>query len=399
MQEYLIKEEAPSHAFEFRGDGGSYFLICLVNSLLVLVTLGIYLPWALMKCRRYIYSNMTLNGQPFSWKVTGGDVFLSWFMLLVIYIAGMTLISMEYFVIGAALLVALILAIPVLVMKNLQYQAVKTSLNSIRFGFRFSALKAFWNILCLPILLLMALGVVIFCLLQVCPTESPGEVIFTVIVLGLTGLAGVGMVSGVTYSRLMRMVGDGGRFGVHAFSVQINVWHCIKSAILAMAALLPFLAVVGFIAIALFKSIYELDVTGMAEEEIEALILLEYQRQIVISQIIYYLGIAISMSYLIVAFRNHFLNNLQLADGHIRFRSTLTFHGMVYRLGGLYVISAITGGLAYPLLRMWLITWLAKNTYVVGDLDTLPLADSDERVDNGLVSRLSRGVMPTLNFM
>ena len=54
MQEYLIKEEAPSHAFEFRGDGGSYFLICLVNSLLVLVTLGIYLPWALMKCRRYI---------------------------------------------------------------------------------------------------------------------------------------------------------------------------------------------------------------------------------------------------------------------------------------------------------------------------------------------------------
>ncbi|SUX69529.1 Inner membrane protein yjgN [Citrobacter amalonaticus] len=101
-----------------------------------------------------------------------------------------------------------------------------------------------------------------------------------------------------------------------------------------MAALLPFLAVVGFIAIALFKSIYELDVTGMAEEEIEALILIEYQRQIVISQIIYYLGIAISMSYLIVAFRNHFLNNLQLADGHIRFRSTLTFHGMVYRLGG-----------------------------------------------------------------
>lgn len=63
------------------------------------------------------------------------------------------------------------------------------------------------------------------------------------------------------------------------------------------------------------------------------------------------------------------------------------------------MISAITGGLAYPLLRMWLITWLAKNTYVVGDLDTLPLADSDERVDNGLVSRLSRGVMPTLNFM
>ncbi|WP_336220545.1 YjgN family protein [Citrobacter amalonaticus] len=399
MQEDLIKEDAPSHAFEFRGDGGSYFLICLVNSLLVLVTLGIYLPWALMKCRRYIYSNMTLNGQPFTWKVTGGDVFLSWLMLLVIYIAGMVLISMEYFFIGGAALAALILSIPVLVMKNLQYQAVRTSLNSIHFGFRFSALKAFWNILCLPVLLLIALGVVIFCLLQVCTTETPGGVIFTVLLLGLTGLVGAGVVSGVTYSRLMMMVGEGGRFGLHPFSVQVNVWHCIKSAILAMAALVPFLAVVGFIAIALFTSISGLDVSGMTEDEIESLILIEYQRQIVISQIIYYLGIAISMSYLIVAFRNHFLNNLQLADGHIRFRSTLTWHGMVYRLGGLYVISAITGGLAYPLLRVWLISWLAKNTFVVGDLDTLTLADSDEPVDNGVVSRLSRGVMPTLYFM
>ncbi|MDE5204529.1 hypothetical protein PYX06_01720 [Citrobacter amalonaticus] len=63
------------------------------------------------------------------------------------------------------------------------------------------------------------------------------------------------------------------------------------------------------------------------------------------------------------------------------------------------MLSAITGGLAYPLLRIWLIKWLANNTYVVGDLDTLPLADSDERVDNGFVSRLSRGVMPTLYFM
>lgn len=399
MQENLIKEEQQSYAFEFRGDGGSYFLICLVNSLLVLVTLGIYLPWALMKCRRYIYSNMTLNGQSFSWKVTGGDVFLSWLMLLVIYIAGMVLISMEYFLIGGAVLAAMILSIPVLVMKNLQYQAARTSLNSIHFGFRFSALKAFWNVLCLPLLLILALGVVIFCLLQVCPTETQGGVIFTVIVVGLTGLAGTGVISGVAYSRLMLMVGDGGRFGLHPFSVQVNVWHCVKSAILGMAALLPFLAVVGFIAIALFKSISELDVTGMTEAEIESLILIEYQRQIVVSQIIYYLGLAISMSYLIVAFRNHFLNNLQLANGHIRFRSTLTWHGMVYRLGGLYVISAITGGLAYPLLRMWLISWLAKNTFVVGDLDTLTLADSDEPLDNGIVSRLSRGVMPTLYFM
>ena len=28
-----------------------YFLICVVNVLLTIITLGIYLPWALMKCK------------------------------------------------------------------------------------------------------------------------------------------------------------------------------------------------------------------------------------------------------------------------------------------------------------------------------------------------------------
>lgn len=165
-----------------------------------------------------------------------------------------------------------------------------------------------------------------------------------------------------------------------------------------MATLIPFLVVIGVITIGLISSAAELDVTGMTEAEIEALIASEFDRQIILMQIIYYLGIAVVTSYLIVAFRNHFLNNLTLADGEIRFRSTLTCHGMVYRLCGLYVLSAITCGLAYPLLRMWLIRWLAENTFVVGDLDALALTDSDDRVDNGLVARLSRGMMTKTLF-
>ena len=399
MQENLIKNETASHAFKFNGDGGNYFLICLVNTLLSIVTLGLYMPWALMKCRRYIYSQLTLNGQAFSWKATGGDIFLSWLMLLVIYIVSFILFSMEYFAASATILALLLLSIPILVMKNLQFQAVMTSINGVRFGFRFSSLQAMWNLLGLPVLMLVGLFVVIYCLFQLLPQESIGEIIFMASVIGLVTLAGMGITSGVAYGRLMTMVGEGGRFGVHRFSVQVNLRHCIKFAILSMATLIPFLVVIGVITIGLISSAAELDVTGMTEAEIEALIASEFDRQIILMQIIYYLGIAVVTSYLIVAFRNHFLNNLTLADGEIRFRSTLTCHGMVYRLCGLYVLSAITCGLAYPLLRMWLIRWLAENTFVVGDLDALALTDSDDRVDNGLVARLSRGMMPKLYFI
>lgn len=31
----------------------------VVNVLLTIITLGIYLPWALMKCKRYLYANMS----------------------------------------------------------------------------------------------------------------------------------------------------------------------------------------------------------------------------------------------------------------------------------------------------------------------------------------------------
>ncbi|WP_148872494.1 DUF898 family protein, partial [Serratia marcescens] len=35
-----------SHKFVFHGKAGNYFIICLVNLLLCVVTLGIYAPWA-----------------------------------------------------------------------------------------------------------------------------------------------------------------------------------------------------------------------------------------------------------------------------------------------------------------------------------------------------------------
>lgn len=72
MGERLSGNNNQSHVFEFSGRYFSYFRICLVNFLLVILTLGIYSPWALMRCRRYIHNNMKLNGQSFSCEMTGG---------------------------------------------------------------------------------------------------------------------------------------------------------------------------------------------------------------------------------------------------------------------------------------------------------------------------------------
>ena len=53
--------------FEFRGNGGEYFRIWIVNLLLTIVTLGIYSAWAKVRRLRYFYGNTFLDGQSFDY--------------------------------------------------------------------------------------------------------------------------------------------------------------------------------------------------------------------------------------------------------------------------------------------------------------------------------------------
>lgn len=72
------------HALKFHGKASSFFIICLINAFLSLITLGIFLPWALVRCRRYIYENMELHGTRFGYHAKGRDIFISWFAITVI---------------------------------------------------------------------------------------------------------------------------------------------------------------------------------------------------------------------------------------------------------------------------------------------------------------------------
>ena len=48
----------------FSGSGSEYFRIWIVNLLLMLVTLGIYYPWAKARRLRYFMGNTLIGGQP-----------------------------------------------------------------------------------------------------------------------------------------------------------------------------------------------------------------------------------------------------------------------------------------------------------------------------------------------
>ncbi|WP_437890820.1 DUF898 family protein [Phytobacter sp. V91] len=139
--------------------------------------------------------------------------------------------------------------------------------------------------------------------------------------------------------------------------------------------------------------------TDGGNDELIGAMVLQYRTKILVCYILYLAGILLSSAYLWLAFRNHFMNGLALAQGRIRFRSTLTFTGFILQVLLMVFASMITFGLAWPWMKMRFIRYQANHSWVEGDLDNIALTDTDEQADTGLVAKVSRGVMPVVPFI
>ncbi|EAQ9124763.1 DUF898 domain-containing protein [Salmonella enterica] len=391
----MSSKDNHNHTLVFTGKGGKYFVICLVNFLLTCITLGIYAPWAMVKCRRYIYTNMTLNNQPFAYKATGGALFISVLLVFIIYIVSLSLIEHGHPGLGFTLFGLLIAIIPFMAVKGLQYQAMMTSLNGVHFGFQCSMRRAWWYMFALPVLLMVALYIVLYIISLV--TIAVGGLVFNIVFLGLLAIIGIGVINGITYSKWMTLFGNGANFGIHRFSIQVNVKTCIRGCVLAMLTLFPFAVVIGYLIAPVFTDMILLSMMGNAQAG--GALILQYYGQIMACYFLYFLAIMVVSSYLYAALRNLFLNNLSLANNSIRFHSSVTSHGMLWRLLVVVMISGVTLGLAYPWLKIWLVSWLAQNTQVQGDLDSLELTNDETPLENSLLMWISRGIMPYFPFI
>ncbi len=60
----------------FTGNGGDFFVLCLVQGLLTIITLGLYGPWAFCKIYRWKAENTLIEGRKSEFVGTGGSLFL-----------------------------------------------------------------------------------------------------------------------------------------------------------------------------------------------------------------------------------------------------------------------------------------------------------------------------------
>lgn len=387
-----------SRSLVFHGTGKGYFKIWIVNILLTIVTLGIFGAWALVRSKRYFYNNTELSGSRFDYKATGGTIFVSW-LCFIIYIFSLegALIG-GHSLTGGVLGLLLILFLPYLLVQSIRYQMQSTTLNNVRFNFKCSGFKAWWVMMGCP--LLMVLGVVLICVLIMSTCSSATlfdmqRIITTAVIALVVGIVGMGIVQGVATALGLNLFFNNLSFGKQTLNINISFKKCITICLIGMLLIIPFLLIVLKLAVPAYLEIASTAILG--DPELLAEKMASFQGTISIAYLIYFLGIIICSSFVYVKLRNYYYAAVTLSDG-ITFCSTLTLSGFVGQVIINALITVCTLGLGYPWARVRYCQYLAKNTWIDGDLDAIDLQDHDDKVATDIVSRISRGLVPNINL-
>ncbi len=151
------KEGRHTLNFHFSGAAREYFGIWIVNTVLKIVTFGIYSAWAKVRKRRWFYGNTWLDGHAFEYLADPKALFKGWLIgvgALMLYSAAGKIDPLLAIPAG----LALFLAIPWVIVRSRMFNNRNSSHRNIRFGFRANYREAYTVYAWLPLLSLLSLG-------------------------------------------------------------------------------------------------------------------------------------------------------------------------------------------------------------------------------------------------
>lgn len=150
--------EVARHPIEFTGTGSEYFRIWIVNLLLILVTLGLYYPWAKTRKLKYLYSNTQIAGYALDFHGSPKQM-LRGFLLMVGFFFVYSMAGQASELAGAVAGLALAALWPALIRASLQFRLANTSWRGLRFQFT-GTLPGIYKVFGKPMLGMVILGAV-----------------------------------------------------------------------------------------------------------------------------------------------------------------------------------------------------------------------------------------------
>lgn len=145
--------------FTFTGTARDYFGIWIVNTLLKIVTLGIYTAWAKVRKRRYFYGNTLLNDTVFEYLADPMALFKGWLLAaacFVLYSVGTKVNP----IVASTLGMVFFLAMPWLIVRSRIFNLRNSAHRNIRFTFQPNYKEAYLVFAGLPFLIPFTLGMI-----------------------------------------------------------------------------------------------------------------------------------------------------------------------------------------------------------------------------------------------
>jgi uncharacterized membrane protein YjgN (DUF898 family) len=343
-------------AFRFTGEAREYFRIWIVNLFLSVITLGLYSPWAKVRKKRYFHGNTWIAGANFEYHGNPISI-LKGRLLAFAAFAVYTLVSHFSERTADLLLLAMLPALPWLLVQSFAFNAANTSYRNIRFRFsaRYGqALAAVAPIAAVPLVGLLA------------PDVDPGDVSRDVRTWWtlLLGPVLFFLVYPYVIAKVKLLHVRSSRFGAAAFECDAGVGRFYRIYLAGAFVFMGIMTIAGFVlAFSMGWSPFLAMGIGMGT---------------------YLLGGAVALGYVNSTTANYLFGATRLR-GAGAFRSRLTVGGLTRIYLGNLLAIAITCGLAVPWAAVRIARYRAEHLAleVDGDIDRLTAADGRDVAATG----------------
>jgi len=355
-------------ALSFEGHGAEYFKIWIVNILLIIVTLGLYYPWAKVRNNRYIYGNSTLENRNFDYHATGKQLFIGYLISMGLLIAYITIQQVSPTG-GVIVLLLFLLGLPWIIWRSLKFNMRVTSFSNVRFGFDGNLGGSYINYMLLPILAFLALysGPLLTAVFVGVGLSLPKVIIAIIFIIGFALAI---YLFGYLKKRNASYVIDGSRYGQGKFSSNLEVAEFIKILFktvgLSILISVGFMILIGFLAYILGVSSGLLEMAGSLDDP-EAIQGIMQSPGVIGLLAMFYIGFII-ISILIFSYqytrqRAYIFANSEL-DNKIKLESTLKARSLVWISLTNFLVIVLTLGLAIPWATVRITRFVLENTKV-----------------------------------
>ncbi len=143
--------------FLFHGSAREYFRIWIVNTLLTLLTCGIFAAWAKVRKRRYLRGCIELMGHRFDYRASPRRILIGTCIVVILFL-GYSLFGVVYPVVRVGTVLVALVLLPWIIVRSLAFNAHNTAYRGLRFRFHQPLSPAFVLYFVKPVLIILSLG-------------------------------------------------------------------------------------------------------------------------------------------------------------------------------------------------------------------------------------------------